>query len=42
MDREQEDNELADAFRIYIRHNTLSHCVVDIMKVCIIHEWDHC
>jgi len=42
MDREQEDSELADAFRIYIRDNNLSHCVADIMMVYIIHECDYC
>jgi hypothetical protein len=40
MDREQEDSELADAFRIYIRGNNLSHYVVDIMMVYFTHECD--
>ena len=42
MDREQEDSELADVFRIYIRGTNLNHSVADIMMVCIIHECEYC
>jgi hypothetical protein len=38
LDREQEDSELADAFRIYIRGNNLNHSVSYITMVYIIHE----
>jgi hypothetical protein len=40
MEWEQEDSELADAFRIYIGGNNLNHYVADIMIVYIVHECD--